>query len=201
MTKIRLIGDLHGDMNAYLNIISDCDRSIQVGDFGIGFIRSLPVVDPNKHEFIRGNHDDPSACKRQAAYIPDGTIRNDVMFVGGAYSIDWAYRTPGLSWWDDEECSPEQLESFIEKYIEAKPRVMITHETPDCVADVMCSDMNWKKYPLPSRTRDAFDVMFKAHKPKLWVAGHWHLPWQKHVHGTHFVVLNINEYIDVDLDI
>lgn len=199
--KVRLIGDLHGDMYAYSQIISDCDRSIQVGDFGMGFIRSVPDVDPNKHEFIRGNHDSPDLCKMSAAWIPDGTIRNDVMFVGGAWSIDWAYRTPGLSWWDDEECSPAQLEHFIEKYIEVKPRVMITHECPDCIADVMCQDVQWKKFPFPSRTRDAFQIMWEHHQPDLWFFGHWHLSWQKKVGNTHFVCLNINEYVDIELDI
>lgn len=199
MKKVRLVGDTHGDPH-YLNIIADCEYSIQVGDFGQGFINFNPAV-PNKHEYIRGNHDNPSICKQDAAWIPDGTIKNDVMFVGGAWSIDWAYRVPGLSWWDDEECSEAQLEHFIEKYIDVKPRVMITHECPDIIANVMCHEVNWKKFPFPSRTRDAFDRMLLLHQPEEWYFGHWHLPWQGVYAGTKFRCLDINEYVDVDLDI
>ena len=198
MTQVRLIGDIHGDIQTYADIISDCERSIQVGDFGIGFIRR-PLDFGMKHEFIRGNHDDPEACKRIANFIPDGTIRNDVMFVGGAYSIDWAYRTEGISWWSGEECSTEQLNHFVATYDEVQPKAMITHELPDKIADIMCIDMGWKKYDLPSRTRDAFQAMYELHQPDYWIAGHWHLSWRKKVGNTEFIVLNINEYMDIDL--
>lgn len=203
MQSVRLIGDIHGDMRMYLRIISGAERSIQVGDFGIGFVPNpIEEYDTIKHEFIRGNHDYPYGCKTwEPNYIPDGTIRNDVMFIGGAYSIDWAYRVPGRTWWDDEECSVEQLNHFIDLYEKVKPRVMITHEMPEKVVDIMCADVGWKKFDLPSRTRDAFQTMFEIHQPEEWYFGHWHLPWQGGVNGTWFRCLNINEYVDVELDI
>lgn len=200
MARTRLIGDLHGNMQAYHDIIHDCDRSIQVGDFGIGFIGHVPNFGPH-HEFIRGNHDDPGACMMEPNFIPDGTIRNDVMFIGGAFSIDWAYRTEGVSWWADEECSNEQLHHFVATYEEVKPRVMITHECPESITAIMCADVRWKKYDLPSRTRDCFQEMYEIHQPDLWVFGHWHLSWRKRIGNTDFVCLNINEYLDVELDI
>lgn len=194
----RLIGDIHGDVQAYSQIISNCERSIQVGDFGQGWLTFNPAV-PNKHEYIRGNHDNPNLCKMDAAWIPDGTVKNDVMFVGGAWSIDWAYRTPGLSWWEDEECSHVQLEHFIDKYTEVKPRVMITHECPDSIAGIMCASLGKTKYDMPSRTRDAFDIMFHLHKPEYWIFGHWHNDWQKEIEGTRFICLDINDYIDLEI--
>lgn len=194
----RLIGDIHGDMQAYSNIISGCDRSIQVGDFGQGFITHSLAV-PGKHEYIRGNHDDPFRCKMDAAWIPDGTIENDVMFVGGAWSIDWAYRIPGLTWWEDEECSVAALQHFIDKYLEVRPRVMITHECPDNIAGIMCSSLGKTKYDIPSRTRDAFEIMWNHHKPEYWIFGHWHVDWRKEIEGTQFVCLDINEYMDIEL--
>lgn len=198
--KTRLIGDIHGDMYRYLSIIDDCEQSIQVGDFGIGFTENpVSMYDVSRHRFIRGNHDFPNGCLREPNFIRDGTVENDVMFIGGAFSIDWQWRTEGLSWWSDEECSIKQLEHFIEHYSDVKPRVMITHECPDMIADLMCRDMEWNKYDIPSRTRDAFDVMWKIHKPELWVYGHWHLSWHKFVEGTEFVCLNCNETMDVEL--
>jgi hypothetical protein len=203
MTLVRLIGDIHGNMDKYLSIIEGCDRSIQVGDFGIGFV-SNPVdhYDTKKHEFIRGNHDYPFGCKMyEPNFIHDGFIKNDVMFVGGAWSIDWAYRIPGRTWWDDEECSVNELQRFIDVYDMVRPRVMITHECPDSVADIMCKDMNWRKYDYPSRTRSAFDAMLEIHRPEEWYFGHWHLTWQKEIGGTKFRCLNEFEYTDVELAI
>ena len=37
---MRIIGDIHGDLNAYKAILEDCTtESVQIGDFGIGFAR------------------------------------------------------------------------------------------------------------------------------------------------------------------
>lgn len=73
MKSIRFIGDVHGNWKRYKKIINDCDTSIQVGDFGVGFISKIteqvhsnPPYDHMKrgdHRFIRGNHDNPNVCK------------------------------------------------------------------------------------------------------------------------------------------
>lgn len=200
--KTRIIGDVHGDMGTYLAIIKGVESSIQVGDFGIGFIvNPVDFYDTQKHHFIRGNHDYPHGCREwEPNYIPDGTVRDNVMFVGGAYSIDWQFRTPGRSWWSDEECSQAQFDHFIEVYSQVKPDVMITHELPDMIADVLCRDFNKPKFSDGSITRDAFDAMFKIHQPKFWFAGHWHVAWEKNIMGTNFRVLDINEYVDFDFE-
>ena len=52
---MRFIGDVHGKMGDYLHITDGCAESIQVGDFGAGFV-PLPSLDL-RHRFIRGNHD------------------------------------------------------------------------------------------------------------------------------------------------
>ena len=39
--KLRVIGDVHGKIAEYLAICSECDRSVQLGDMGLGFQRSL----------------------------------------------------------------------------------------------------------------------------------------------------------------
>lgn len=36
--KIRFIGDVHCKWSKYEKLIKGCDRSVQVGDFGVGFI-------------------------------------------------------------------------------------------------------------------------------------------------------------------
>ena len=103
----KLVGDVHGKFHRYEKLIKDCDASIQVGDFGVGFFyifgdHRVPMANPpydsikkGNHRFIRGNHDNPDVCRRQSYWIPDGTIEDHVLFVGGAHSIDRHIRTEG----------------------------------------------------------------------------------------------------------
>ena len=94
---MRFIGDVHGKMDEYLGVIANCDESIQVGDFGAGFV-PLPVVS-ERHRFIRGNHDSPSVCRESPNWIEDGAHMGDMFFCGGAFSIDRYRRHVGIDWW------------------------------------------------------------------------------------------------------
>ena len=108
----RFIGDVHGHYEPYKRIIADVPRSVQVGDMGVGFLRIGGYSDGEEynnpphhsmvagdHRFIRGNHDNPSVCRRHSQYIPDGTVEGNIMYIGGAVSIDRAWRRDGYSWW------------------------------------------------------------------------------------------------------
>ena len=204
-TMTRFIGDVHGHWVRYLNAIYGCDDSIQVGDFGVGFpvygkmdvppkIDVPPIIEHGNHRFIHGNHDDPYLCKELAGFIPDGTVEGDVMFHGGAYSIDKSTRTPGLDWWPDEEASYADLVRFIGKYEEVKPRMMVSHDCPDVITDELFPF----KLPIGSRTRTAFSECFRIHQPEIWVFGHWHESRDKVIDGTRFICLNQLETIDLE---
>jgi hypothetical protein len=219
MTTIRFIGDVHGKYGTYRKLLKDSPhQTIQVGDMGVGFRRwphgeweQNPPYDlmvSGGHRFIRGNHDNPSACSRHTQYIADGHIEGPMMFIGGALSIDRAYRYEDYSWWPDEELAPESLELLITKMIEAKPKIMITHECPESVAAMIVGTIPdlrsggfMKMDPrFASRTREAFDRMFGVHQPKLWLFGHWHVPFDYMYRGTRFVCLPELETLDVDID-
>lgn len=200
---MRYIGDIHGDYKTYFNIIEGCERSIQVGDFGIGFVANpVDMYDTSKHEFIRGNHDYPHSCKRwEPNYIPDGTFRPETstFFCGGALSVDKVTRKYGIDWWDDEELTIKQFYDIIDEYVEAKPKIMVTHDCPEFLARKTMSGYDSYKASIPSTTRQAFDAMWVAHKPKVWIFGHWHESVKEEVNGTTFICLNINEYIDLEV--
>lgn len=217
MEKLRLIGDIHGQFDIWKNeLIAGCDRSVQVGDFGIGFPLSGPDddgifetttypsdVDSSKHRFIRGNHDDPSKCKTLPAYIADGHTERigttRIMYIGGALSIDKAYRIPGLSWWEDEELSYPKLDRMIDIYCSWKPDLLITHECPEFISDTVLRSINRTKFNMQSRTRNAFQLMFDEYKPSAWYFGHWHNTYQNEHFGTYFRCLNINEWEEFSL--
>lgn len=210
MTITRIIGDVHGKINSYSNLLIGVDNSIQVGDFGVGFFgeyREQKLLDfqntnPN-HMFIRGNHDDPQRCKHYPNYIPDGFVKDDIMFVGGAWSIDHAYRIEGLDWWPDEECSIEELNRIIDVYEATKPRIMITHDCPESVAYqlfIATGNSIAGKVHHKTRTGQALQTMFDIHKPDIWIFGHWHMDVDHYVKNTRFMCLNELSYIDLDMN-
>lgn len=218
---VRLVGDIHGNFNEYsfytlgvgrtrhMGDVAPPDYSVQVGDFGIGFYTPYwheSVNDWMKvhtgHRFVRGNHDDPAMCKTMAGYIADGTVEGDVMFVGGAYSIDKDWRTPGIDWWPDEELSYEELDKMFDKYVETKPRVMITHDCPTHVSYEMfiSKGLGMENVPvIQTRTAQAFQAMWEEHKPEEWYFGHWHNTRTMTLDGTKFQCLGQLDFIDVEL--
>src|ERR1700677_2239251 len=99
---MRFIGDIHSLWPRYLQLITTAPASIQVGDIDIGY-RQWPHGEPvpgppidimreQNARFIRGNHDNLRACRECPQWIPDGHFENNMMFIGGGFSIDRPYR-------------------------------------------------------------------------------------------------------------
>ena len=216
MTLTRLIGDIHGQISEYM--VYGIDKfegpTIQIGDFGIGFgqgdywyERINRFHQEGGHRFIRGNHDQLAICKTMHGWIPDGKVENDVMFIGGAWSIDnpnappgWYKRTENYDWWADEECSDEQFEQMLDVYSTVKPRVMITHDCPHKIAGHMFWDTGFLKGPrYNSRTGDFLQKLFDIHQPDEWYFGHWHKTMQFKNGRTMFHCLGIYDFVDVEL--
>lgn len=202
MKSIRFIGDIHGEF-AVLHTLADdksVDKVVQVGDCGIGFGIPWPDDMPEKVHFIRGNHDCREQCELISNYIPDGTTEDGIMYVGGAWSIDFQWRTPGVNWWHDEELSDYEFEDIFEKYVEYKPHTMVSHDLPQGINDQIIP-LGRKQY-LRNRTNFWLREMWNAHKPDLWICGHHHPDKGivEKVEGTEFIVLPINGYIDIDYE-
>jgi len=221
MTLTRIVGDIHGGFNEYSFFTLGVGRtrhatdpappmrSVQVGDFGIGFhspywhdsVNDWMEKNPD-HRFIRGNHDDPAMCKTMKNYIADGTVEGEVMYIGGAWSIDHAYRTEGRDWWRDEELSVMEFDRLTKIYEETKPRVMITHDCPTSVAWEMFLSKGLGLAGAPqikTRTGEYLQHMFEMHQPELWFFGHWHHTKCTAINGTEFRCLGEQDYVDVDL--
>jgi len=209
MTTIRFIGDVHGKWRRYEKLIRDSSRSIQVGDFGIGFYNprtetySRPPFDSmarGDHKFIRGNHDNPQQCSTHPFWIADGACLDDSIFcVGGALSIDKHLRTEGWDWWKDEELCYSEFLKLAEAYEAAKPRVIVSHECPDAVVTHVLSTKNMYKYDIPSITRQFLDNLMYIHKPDLWIHGHWHFDHHTIFDGVEFIGLGELSYVDLEI--
>lgn len=209
--NIRFIGDVHGKWSTYKKRIKGVETSIQVGDFGIGFyypfteklIGGNPPFDQmsrGDHRFIRGNHDNPSFCRKHQYWIPDGTMVHDKIFcVGGANSVDRQWRTEGYDWWPDEELSQEQLTNVLDVYRALKPDVVVAHDIPDPAVDAVTAKHNMTKYDLPSITRQFLTIMVEEHKPSLFIHGHWHINHHTVVDGVQYIGLGELNFIDLDI--
>jgi len=156
--NVLFLGDIHGNffhISWMLNRYRLEDTLIvQVGDFGVGFDRKkeeweLKGVNNSlertgcKVIAMRGNHDDPSMFNnnfnKNILMVRDFTIVElvlngmvvNVLFIGGAISIDRKDRKPMGSWWEDEvinvQLSPEVLDDVT------GVNVLVTHTAPDFV--------------------------------------------------------------------
>jgi len=182
------IGDVHGLFVDYGEIIKDLPESVQLGDMGLGFTKKIDARFPTgtDHVFIRGNHDNPEACRSMPNYLGDfGTFGFDMFFISGGYSIDWRMRTMGVDIWLDEELRASQFFAAGKEYEEAAPRVMFTHECPGNVMhEVGTVDLG------ESSTARSLKALFEIHKPELWVFAHHHHNKEFDYKGTHFVCVD-----------
>lgn len=202
-----LIGDIHGMFWEYKAIIKRCGstRSLQLGDFGLGFCDTMtfPNMSDVKgdHLFIRGNHDNPAVCHADKHHAGDYGILegsfidgafDKLFFLAGAWSIDSAYRTPGISWWPDEQLSQEDLNKAIDKYKEEQPDIVVSHDCPTIILHHLHGSR-----VIPTRTSQAMDAMFLERKPSYWIFAHHHVSWRKNVDGCTFICLNEMETLDI----
>lgn len=196
---MKFIGDIHGNPRVYYTLGDGI--SLQVGDFGLFGGRYIDLDNrlsdalSSDDYFIRGNHDNPTVCKSHEQYIPDGSMFNNVYCLGGGYSIDQKWRTKDIDYWTDEECSDDEFQVHLDKYIELKPNYVCTHEAPWSVVQVMFGDMRLFE---PSRTSKWLDIFLMNHRPKKWIFGHWHKSRTLSISGTEFICLNINEVREIE---
>lgn len=198
---MRFIGDIHGKITQYRSLISTVNKSVQVGDYGVGFMSEfgrgyIGGSDNPDHRFIRGNHDNLSIAKDRKGFIADGTIEDHVMYIGGALSIDKAMRTEGVSWWADEELTYKQWEGIIQKAVNNKPTVMVTHDCPESIIEWVFPTA----LPIKSVTQAGLDSIYHQVVPKLWIFGHWHTSKDIMINGTRFICLPELGHIDIDLE-
>lgn len=104
--------------------------------------------------------------------------------VGGAVSVDRDYRTPGQSWWPEEQITDEEVD-FAIKTNPARPDYLITH---DCSNRTPFRDR--LKPDLDSQIhRQRIDRVIDALVPKMHFHGHMHTwyDWHNWAGGSEWV--------------
>jgi len=212
VANITLIGDIHGDLKAWYNLVQEAKQSVQVGDFGIGFLSGEThekleefFKANQQHEFIRGNHDNPALCKSMKnGYIPDGTVdvfgTTKIMYIGGAESYDRNYRLlHNLPWWPEEELTYEEQLHVFDAYVAQKPDIVVSHDAPQTAIQKLMVDTGIVRHYQPSSTQKFLDALWKEHQPSKWFFGHWHVDVTGTIENTEFKCLGINEACVVEI--
>lgn len=192
--KLTIIGDVHGKVNQYKEIIDNCQESICVGDFG--FKTQWNWAKDNlvnlKHWINQGNHDDTSFRNSIPSIGKFSFYKNAIFTVAGADSIDKHLRREGVDWFPDEELSYSQGLECFDYYKVCKPKIVITHDCPQEVIEELFG------YSDKSQTRNLLQAMFEIHQPEIWVFGHHHKSVNTFIKGTTFICLNELETIELE---
>jgi len=198
-----IVGDVHGKINQFLDIVSEyrersSDLIVQLGD--LGFQKQWDEVkkwcsknNETNLRIIPGNHDDYDRyfqvvvnytwARVAPLLVNDIWIESKYFGVQGANSIDKHLRTEGKDWFSNEEMSYTQLGKAVDLYIESKPRIMFSHTCPSSVKKQLFN------YDESSRTEQALQFMFELHQPELHFFGHFHSHRDEVINGTRFICL------------
>lgn len=213
--RVNFIGDVHGHTDRYQKMLRKRfrgQRTFQVGDMGVGFPTKVKGRNPSpagglhpdifrdgNHKWIRGNHDNPEVARNLTDRGYAGDYGYDpeleLFWMGGAMSIDKAWRIPGRSWWSDEELSYPELVKVIDLYEQVKPKYVATHEAPSRVSEYMLTVVLPSFRPeklecVGSRTAAALQSMLDIHRPSEWVFGHYHASKSFEWRGTKFTCVS-----------
>lgn len=219
---LAILGDIHGDYRVLQRAIDyaierECTALIQLGDFGLfpgneqKFYQvcqtDLPVY------FIDGNHDDCTRWKNYEIvgkvfgnanlhYVSRGTVmeldNRTIAFMGGAASIDKAWRLKDGAHWDkNEQVSQEDVDRLLKNAIGKNIDMFLTHCPPNSIINEHFDPTNklW------------FGVGLDWHDPsQTFIEEVWHKIGTPHIYSGHMhrrvetavaTILNINEILEV----
>lgn len=217
---ITFIGDIHGDIDFYLAVANNSVNSIQVGDFG--YKKPLTTLaysglNPENHKVVLGNHDDYDYAP-QVPHALDLFGMSEVggrtfFYIRGGISLNRAYllmqemSNGPKEYWSQEELTFSDMLAALDLYKFAKPDIVVSHVPCGMVVQKIADsigDSTLDKYKFHKGFRENTallgDEMLKYHRPKLWVSGHMHFPFDEVIDKTRFVSLDMKEVFCYDED-
>lgn len=208
--KTIVVGDVHnefGMLNALINKHkNEIDLILACGDFGFwpNVSWAAPMASIRNGNvsicWCDGNHEDHWRLAERESdeivpkvfYMPRGQILKlrdgrNVLFMGGAESIDRHIRVLGETWFPEEILKPKDVMRVPQ---DARIDIVISHTCPKELEEVMLP-YNKTKYGDPST--EALSYILQKFKPKLWFFGHWHIFKRIYLHdtGTMFYALSM----------
>jgi hypothetical protein len=194
--QIVVVGDVHGDFGTLNKFISKRKPKmiLQVGDFGYwphikeykcnGKYDKTPTVkahdtiihwcDGNHEDFWSLNERDTDELWPNTFYQPRGSYitlddGRNVLFFGGAESIDKWNRTVGHDWFPEETITQSDIEDLPDVDI----HIAITHTCPE-EFDLTLENDEWREFKNNDPSRKALSYVLDKYKPEHWYFGHYH---------------------------
>ena len=114
--------------------------------------------------------DDIIHLTRGRIYLLEGKT---FFVMGGGYSIDRAWRTPGLSWWPQEQPSMKEYDEGIRNLedVDYKVDYILSHTCPGKIARQLVSHI----IPGEEEMQRYFDDVSNEVDFRGWYFGHWHV--------------------------
>lgn len=182
-----MAGDVHGNFGWFNRMLNKKrpDLVICCGDFGY-----WPKLPGHRFEDIRpqgskilwcdGNHEDHWSLRDRekdeivpnVIYMPRGSTYKlpdgrNILFMGGADSIDKNARWVGVDWFPEEVINQKDFENLPDEKVD----IVVSHTCPDELTP------NMLKHD-PRKTNDpstrALSQIWKIYQPELWYFAHWH---------------------------
>lgn len=130
--------------------------------------------------FIDGNHEDhwelaklkDFEIGKNIFYQPRGSTYRladgrNILFMGGAHSIDKLSRTVGHTWFPEETINTKDMYDLPDEKID----IIVSHTCPlDWLHEMLRHDT--RKATDPSN--EALSQLLRIYQPGLWFFGHWH---------------------------
>lgn len=170
----------------------------------------IDITDVDVH-FIDGNHDNPDLLhpdtphpvpiSDNVTYMPRGTRARlagvEILFLGGASSIDKDWRTEGLNWWPAENITESQADRAIAAATDPEQPpvdILVTHETTTEAFTALARGSEHAQdkagEPAGETNRSHLTRLRDAAAPRVHVHGHHHTRFAAPVAGVLDVGLN-----------
>lgn len=204
MADILILGDVHaewGKLNTLINTKRP-DIILQCGDFGYWPKFEDCSIDKIKPKntliyFCPGNHEDwdsldlltESHLTPNIHYMKKGSLLNlpdgrTVLFMGGAFSVDKAWRKPYYDWFPQEMITKQDILDLPDVNID----MVISHTCPNEFEMVGTLFTGGSKIDDPCR--GYLSYILEKYKPAEWYFGHWHTYKTGNYNGCKWVGLN-----------
>lgn len=234
--SIMFAGDWHANIQQAQNVLinaanRDIHHVIQVGDFGIWkdsekFLYRLQKTCERydiQLYFVDGNHEHfPLLYGYPLAEDGTRTVRPNIhhlprglrwewdgikfLALGGAYSVDRAQRTLGISWFKEEEVSDEDILKAI-NYPNPQTDVLVMHDSPGGAPNPVVDDprraiqgVHWfgkESIDAANKHREKLQIVPLLTDPVLIVHGHYHNPaqatYRRSTNGTRTDVISLDQ--------
>lgn len=146
-----------------------------------------------------GNHEDHWSLKRMKVqtevmpnvfYMPRGaTLRlptgENVMFIGGALSVDKQWRTVGLDWFPEEQITHGEIYNLPDEEVD----IIISHTCPMEFNDKIPQVTNDK---FKDSSQVALSSVLLKYRPKKWFFAHFHVSKEGMFEQTYWRCLNMS---------